>query len=145
MTNKQPFYSLTNPPPMDLDNEDYTDIPSLADPSQDEPIGVIVKKLLSGTLRVPPSDDIVYDVDDITAVKNVDDFMTANERVRPGYSDLSDTQVYAELAKETIERLKSRSTAQKKESEPLPPSDSKKSESEESLDRSNESLNGNGK
>lgn len=140
---KCPFYSITNPPPQDLDNEDYTGIPSLADPSQDEPIGVIVKKLLSGTLRVPPS-DIEYDTDDITAVKNVDDFMTANERLRPGYTDVADAQVYAELGKETVARLK-RLSSEDKKSEPKEPLKEQKGESEESLRRSNEDLNGTGK
>ena len=81
------FYSLTNPPPQDIDNEDYTDIPSLADPSQDEPIGEIVRKLLSGAIRVPPA-NLEYDVDDIDSVKDIDSFMTANETLRPGYVSL---------------------------------------------------------
>lgn len=137
------FYSLTNPPPQDIDNEDYTDIPSLADPSQDEPIGEIVRKLLSGAIRVPPA-NLEYDVDDIDSVKDIDSFMTANETLRPGYVDVADAQVYAELGKETIARLKGVSSEDKK-SEPVPPSESQKVKSEESLSRSNEDLNGTGK
>lgn len=142
MAEKCRFFSITNPPPQDVDNEDYTGIPSLADPSQDEPIGVIVNKLLSGTLRVPPS-DVQYDVDDIDSVKNVDDFMTAHEPLRPGYSDVADAQVYAELGKQTIARLK-RGSSEDKKSEPVPPSDSKKVESRKEQSRSNEDLNGTG-
>lgn len=135
------FYSLTNPPPLDLDNEDYTGIPSLADPSQDEPIGVIVRKLLSGTLKVPPS-DIEFDTDDITKVKDIDDFMTSHETLRPGYVDIADAQVYAELGKETLARLK-RVSKENKESQDTEPLKTKKVESEEALSRSNEDLNGN--
>lgn len=136
------FYSLTNPPPQDLNNEDYTGIPSIADPSQDEPIGVIVRKLLSGTLKVPPS-DIEFDTDDITKVKNEDDFMTAHEMIRPGYSDVADAQVYAELGKETIARLKRVSKAEDK-APAVPPSVSEKDKNGEALDRSNEDLSGTG-
>lgn len=136
------FYSLTNPPPQDLDNEDYTGIPSLADPSQDEPIGVIVRKLLSGTLKFPSS-DIEFDTDDITKVKNEDDFMMAHEALRPGYSDIADAQVYVELGKETIARLKRASKAEDKDPA-VPPSVSEKDKNGEALDRSNEDLSGTG-
>lgn len=135
------FYSLTNPPPQDLDNEDYTGIPSLADPSQDEPIGVIVRKLLSGTLKVPPS-DIEFDTDDITKVKDIDDFMTAHETLRPGYVDIAEAQVYAELGKETLARLK-RVSKENKEPQATEPLKTKKVESEEALSRSDKDLNGN--
>lgn len=137
---KERFYSLVNPPPCLM--EDYTGQDSLTDPSQDEPIGVIVRKLLSGTLKVPPS-DIQYDTDDVTALKDVDSFMVEHEPLRPGMSDLSDVQAYAELAKETITRLKRGSKAQNK-TEPVPPSDSKKVESGNGPDRSNADLSGNG-
>jgi|GEM_PF-4411071 hypothetical protein len=134
------FFSITNPPPCAM--EDYTGQDSLTDPSQDEPIGVIVRKLLSGSLKVPPS-DVEYDTEDVTALKDVDSFMVEHEPLRPGYGDLSDVQVYAELAKETIARLKRGSKAQTKV-EPVPPSDSKKVESGNGPDRSNADLSGNG-
>lgn len=140
MAEKFRFYSLVNPPPCVM--EDYTGQESLTDPSQDEPIGVIVRKLLSGAYKMPPS-DIEYDTQDVTSLKDVDSFMVEYEPLRPGYSDLSDTQVYAELAKETIARLKRGSEAQKNV-EPVPPSDSKKVESGNGPDRSNADLSGNG-
>lgn len=134
------FYSLTNPPPQDMDNEDYTGISSLTDSSHDEPIGVIVRKLLSGTLRVPPS-DIEFDTDDITKVKDIDEFMTAHETLRPGYVDVADAQVYEELGKETLARLK-RVSKEHKESQATEPLKTEKVESEEALSRSNDNLNG---
>lgn len=135
------FFSITNPPPCNMEN--YGGIPSLTDPSQDEPIALIVKKLLAGAIRVPPS-DIEYDTEDITQVKDVDRFMTEHETLRPGMSDLSDTQVYAELAKKTIARLK-RVSSEQKASEPVPPSAEKKVETGKSQERSNEDLNATGK
>ena len=134
------FFSITNPPPCNMEN--YDGVISLADPSQDEPLISIVRKLLNGTIKAPKP-TVSFDTEDLTKVNDVDSFMTANEPLRPGYSDLSDAQVYAELAKDTIARLK-RGSKENKEEEPSTPSESEKSESEANLDRSNEDLSGNG-
>ena len=133
------FYSITNPPPVGA--QDFTGVVSLADPSQDESLGSLVRKLLSGTMLAPRS-SVFFDTDDITKVSDIDSFMEQNESLRPGYVDVSDAQVYAELAKETIARLKrdSKANKQNQASEPLK---TEKVESEEALDRSNEDLSGN--